>query len=130
MDQAKMHLPFEVNGFTDFSCSRDHMLNAGEAVMGKRLLPPGALHFPIAYTGRSSSVVVSGTPIIRPNGQFKDGEEVVLGPSRQLDYELELGCIIGKPSKMGERVRIENADDHIFGVVIVNDWSGRSLTTS
>lgn len=124
--EAKMHLPIEVKGFTDFSCSTEHLLNAGEAVLGVRSFPPAALHLPIGYTGRSSSIVVSGTPIIRPYGQYRDGEDIGFGPSRALDYELEMGAIIGKPSTFGDRVSINDADEHIFGVVIVNDWSGKT----
>ncbi|KAJ2901684.1 hypothetical protein MKZ38_001554 [Zalerion maritima] len=123
-----MHMPVDVPGFTDFSCSKEHTLNAGEAVMGIRKLPPGMLHFPVGYTGRSSSIVVSGTPILRPYGQFRGAKgEVVFGPSQQLDYEMELGCIIGKPSKFGERVSVNDADEHIFGLVLVNDWSARDI---
>ncbi|KAH7008052.1 fumarylacetoacetase [Ilyonectria destructans] len=125
--EAKMHLPIEVKGFTDFSCSTEHLLNAGEAVLGVRSFPPAALHLPIGYTGRSSSIVVSGTPIIRPYGQYRDGEDIGFGPSRALDYELEMGAIIGKPSTFGDRVSINDADEHIFGVVIVNDWSARDI---
>jgi fumarylacetoacetase len=125
-----MYLPVEVKGFTDFSCSREHMLNAGEAATGVRSMPPGGLHFPIGYTGRASTVVVSGTPIRRPYGQFYDSEKkVVFGPSRWMDFELEMACIIGKPSKFGERVAVGDADEHIFGFVLLNDWSGESRTS-
>ncbi|KAH6892054.1 fumarylacetoacetase [Thelonectria olida] len=122
-----MHLPIEVKGFTDFSCSTEHLLNAGEAVLGVRSIPPAALHLPIGYTGRSSSIVVSGTPITRPYGQYRHGDEIGFGPSRAVDYELEMGAIIGKPSVFGDRVAVNDADQHIFGVVIVNDWSARDI---
>jgi fumarylacetoacetase len=93
--------------------------------MKKRFLPPGFLHFPIGYTARTSSIVVSGTPVTRPRGQFRNGKgDVVYGPTEQMDYELEVACIIGKPSEFGKSVRIEDADDHIFGFVLLNDWSG------
>ncbi|KAK7409679.1 hypothetical protein QQX98_008122 [Neonectria punicea] len=127
VQEVTMHLPIEVKGFTDFSCSTQHLLNAGEAVMGVRNLPPASLHFPIGYTGRSSSIVVSGTPITRPFGQYCDGEEIGLGPSRAVDYELEMGAIIGNPSTFGDRVSVNDADEHIFGLVIVNDWSARDI---
>src|SRR3569833_101640 len=127
VDQVRMHLPVDIRGFTDFSCSIQHVLNASEAATGQREMPPGALHFPIAYSGRASSVVVSGTSIRRPHGQFYEGDKIVFGPSRMLDFELEVGCIIGKPSKLGERVAVQDADEHIFGLVLLNDWSGELL---
>ena len=123
---AQMHLPIAVADFTDFSCSKDHVLNAGEAIQGVRKLPPGFLHFPVGYSGRSSSIVVSGTPITRPLGQYRDECGcVVFKATRQLDFELEVACIIGKPSKFGVPVRIEDAEEHIFGLVLLNDWSGK-----
>jgi fumarylacetoacetase len=127
--QVQMHLPVTVGGFTDFSCSTEHLQNASEAMAGVRELPPAALHYPIGYGGRASSVVVSGTPITRPLGQYhapdKEGE-VVFGPSQAMDYELEMGAIVGRPSKLGEPIAIADADEHIFGVVLLNDWSGES----
>lgn len=68
---------------------------------------------------------VSGTPIIRPKGQFQQGQEVVYGPTRQLDYELEVAAIIGQPTTLGDTIFIDNADEHIFGLVLLNDWSGK-----
>lgn len=121
-----MHLPIAVSDFTDFSCSRDHVLNAGEAVLGKRDLPPGFEYFPIGYTARSSSIVVSGTDIRRPMGQFRDGDNIVFGATKRLDYELEVACIIGKGSTLGEPINIMDAEEHIFGLVLMNDWSGIS----
>ncbi|OIW29733.1 fumarylacetoacetase [Coniochaeta ligniaria NRRL 30616] len=128
--QVQMHLPVSVGGFTDFSCSTEHLLNASEAMAGVRSLPPAALHFPVGYGARASSVVVSGTPIARPLGQYyapDDGEEVVFGPSQAMDYELEMGAIVGPPSTLGEPVAIGDADEHIFGVVLLNDWSARDI---
>lgn len=127
-NDVQMHLPIAVADFTDFSCSKDHVLNAGEAIQGVRKLPPGFLHFPVGYSGRSSSIVISGTPIARPLGQFRDDQgNVVFDATRQLDFELEVACIIGKPSQFGVPVRIENAEEHIFGLVLLNDWSGKLL---
>jgi fumarylacetoacetase len=115
-----------IGDFTDFSCSRSHVLNAAEAVFGKRSLPPGFEYFPVGYHGRTSSIVPSGTPIVRPKGQFRDEEgKVVFGATRRLDYELEVAAVIGKPSVLGEPVAIEDADDYIFGCVLLNDWSGK-----
>lgn len=120
-----MHLPLAVGGFTDFSCSTEHLLNASEAMTGARSLPPAALHYPIGYGGRASSVVVSGTDIARPLGQYSDsGGNVVFGPSRAVDFELEMAAVIGCPSRLGEPIPIDEADEHVFGVVLLNDWSG------
>ena len=119
-----MHLPVEIGDFTDFSCSTDHMLNAGEAVTGLRNLPPSFLHYPVGYISRASGVKVSGTSFHRPWGQFRKDGGVVWAPTEQLDYELEMACIIGKPSEPGKRVKVEDAADHIFGIIILNDWSG------
>jgi fumarylacetoacetase len=118
---VQMHLPVRIGDFTDFSVSAAHVVRAGEAVLGKSFLPPAFKHFPIGYGGRSSSVVVSGTPIERPLGQFvdrKSGDEkkVVLAPSREVDYELEVAAVVGKPVAMGERLYAKDADGHIFGV--------------
>jgi fumarylacetoacetase len=125
--QAQLHMPVRVGDFTDFSCSKDHVVNAGEAVFGKRVLPEGFPHFPLGYGGRSSSIVTSGTPVRRPLGQYRSKTEpgvVEFGPCRELDYELELGCIIGKPVKMDDIATAADADEHIFGVVLLDDWSG------
>lgn len=122
-------MPVRVGDFTDFSCSKDHVVNAGEADFGKRVLPEGFRHFPLDYSGRSSSIVTSGTPIQRPLGQYRSQTEpgvVKFGPCQQLDYELELGCIIGKPVKMGEIATATDADEHIFGVVLLDNWSGNA----
>ncbi|KAI9677112.1 MAG: hypothetical protein M1822_008221 [Bathelium mastoideum] len=127
VENVQMHLPVDVGDFTDFSCSPDHMLNAGEAVTGLRSLPPSFLQYPVGYISRASGVKVSGTSFHRPWGQFRKDGGVVWGPTEQLDYELEMGCIIGKPSEFGKRVKVENAADHIFGIVIVNDWSARDI---
>lgn len=120
-------MPVQTTGFSDYSCSMEHMGNASEAMTGTRLTPPAALHFPIGYNGRPSSVVVSGTSIVRPLGLHYDSTgstDVVFGPSQAIDFELEMAAVIGKPSTLGDRVRVEDADDHIFGLVLLNDWSG------
>lgn len=131
LDNVTMHLPMASSDFTDFSCSKHHVLNAGEAIQKKRYLPPGFLHFPIGYSGRTSSLVVSGTPIVRPKGQFRDAKgRVKYGPTEQLDYELELACVVGKPSILGRSVSNRDADEHIFGLLLLNDWSGKSRPIS
>jgi fumarylacetoacetase len=114
---VRMHLPLQIGDFTDFSVSRTHALRAGEAIMGKSFLPPAFHHFPLGYGGRSSSIVVSGTEIERPVGQMWNAEkDVVFGPSRAVDYELEVAAVVGKPVGMGKRVSMKDADEHIFGV--------------
>ncbi|RDW85617.1 hypothetical protein BP5796_03942 [Coleophoma crateriformis] len=125
--ETRLYLPLAIGDFTDFSCSRDHVLNASEAVFKKRELPPGFEYFPVGYTARTSSIVISGTKIKRPKGQYRDGEKVVFGPTRRLDYELEVACVIGKGNKLGDSIRVEDADEHIFGLVLLNDWSARDI---
>ncbi|KAH8891375.1 fumarylacetoacetase [Thozetella sp. PMI_491] len=127
VDQVQLHLPIKVSHLTDFSCSKEHLINAGGAALGDPSLPPAFLHYPIGYGGRASSVVVSGTPVVRPHGQFKDKTKVVFGPTQSLDYELEMAAVIGRPSKLGEPVFVNDADEHIFGVVLLNDWSSRDI---
>ncbi|KAI3392896.1 hypothetical protein diail_5029 [Diaporthe ilicicola] len=129
VSQVELHLPIEVRGFTDFSCSKQHLLNAGEASTGRRILPPASVHYPIGYGGRASSVRVSGTPVVRPYGVYQQdgGEGVTFGPSQGVDFELEMAAVIGKPSKFGDRVAVKDADEHIFGLVLLNDWSARDV---
>ena len=96
--------------------------------------PPAFFNFPIAYQGRASSVVVSVTPIERPMGQYRDrsseGTPVVFGPSRAVDYELEFAAVVGKPLAMRQRLNATEANDHLFGFVVLNDWSGEYLLPS
>ncbi|KAK1594738.1 fumarylacetoacetase [Colletotrichum navitas] len=127
VNEVQLHLPVKVYGFTDFSCSVQHMMNASEAVRGKAEMPPAAPYLPIGYSGRPSSIVVSGTSITRPYGQYRDGDRIGFGPAQALDYELEVACIIGKPTKLGNRVSVSDADEHIFGLVLLNDWSARDI---
>ncbi|KIV77659.1 fumarylacetoacetase [Exophiala sideris] len=102
---VQLHLPVHASEFTDFSCSKDHNLKAGEAILGIRKLPPSFLHLPIGYGGRASSIVVSGTPITRPKGHYRHGDQLVYDTSRALDYELEIACIVGKPLEYGTSVQ-------------------------
>jgi fumarylacetoacetase len=124
------HMPFEVADYVDFFSSREHATNMG------RMFRPSAqpllenwLHVPIGYHGRAGTIVPSGTPIVRPSGQTKPPGAAVpeFGPSRRLDIELELGFVIGTPSRHGEPVPLAEALDHVFGVVLVNDWSARDI---
>jgi fumarylacetoacetase len=98
------------------------------AVTGTSSIPPGFEYFPVGYHGRSSSIVVSGTGIVRPEGQFRNGEgKVVFGKTRKLDYEMEIAAVVGKTNELGKAVEIVDADEHIFGLVLVNDWSGEFI---
>ncbi|GAB1737213.1 hypothetical protein NU219Hw_g1144t1 [Hortaea werneckii] len=131
IDQVTMHLPITIGDFTDMSCSHHHVQNAAEAMTGKRSAPPAFFNMPIGYAGRCSSIDVSGTPVERPLGQHWAGEpgesEVVFGPSKRMDYELELGCIVGKSIPRKERILASQAEEHIFGYILVNDWSARDI---
>lgn len=130
IDDAVMHMPFHVAEYTDFYSGRQHAENVGTMFRGKEnALPPNWLHIPIGYNGRASTVVVSGTDIRRPLGQMKppDAQVPVFGPCRRLDIELEMGAVIGLPNAMGQPVTVDEADDMIFGYVLLNDWSARDI---
>jgi fumarylacetoacetase len=129
-DRVSPRLPVEIGDYTDFYSSRDHATNVGVMFRGKEnALMPNWLHLPVAYHGRASSVVVSGTEIRRPCGQTKadDAPAPVFGPSRLLDFELEMGFFVGTETRIGEPLSIDRAAEHIFGMVIVNDWSARDI---
>ncbi|QQS30025.1 MAG: fumarylacetoacetase [Sphingobacteriales bacterium] len=124
------HLPVQVGDYTDFYSSKEHATNVGIMFRGAdNALMPNWLHMPIGYHGRSSSLVVSGTSIRRPKGQMQlqDGQPPVFGPSRLLDFELEMAFITGQGKPMGESISTEEADDFIFGLVLFNDWSARDI---
>jgi fumarylacetoacetase len=126
--EARLHLPVFVRSFTDFYASREHATNVGTMFRGAdNALPPNWLHMPIGYNGRASTVVVSGTPIRRPQGQLKGPTEEAprFGPSARLD--IELGAIVGQPSMMGQPVTTAEASAMIFGYVLLNDWSARDI---
>ncbi|SDD44276.1 fumarylacetoacetate hydrolase [Cupriavidus sp. YR651] len=130
MAAATLHLPVEIPGYTDFYSSREHATNVGRMFRDpENALLPNWLEIPIGYNGRASSVVVSGTALRRPNGQIKLPNEArpIFGPCRKLDYELEMGFIVGKPSELGEPVSTADAPAHMFGMVILNDWSARDI---
>lgn len=127
-ERAQMHLPFRVSEYTDFYASRQHAFNVGTLFRGaENALPPNWLHMPIGYNGRASSVVVSGTDVRRPMGQLKRDAGPVFAPSERLDFELELAAVVGTDSTMGERVGVDEAEDMIFGYVLLNDWSARDI---
>ena len=125
-----LHLPVQISGYTDFYSSKEHATNVGCMFRDpKNALLPNWSELPVGYNGRASSVIVSGTDIVRPSGQvkFPDAERPVFSACRKLDFELETGFIVGKPNALGEPIAIENAWDHIFGMVLFNDWSARDL---
>jgi len=129
-DDATLHLPVEIPGYTDFYSSKEHATNVGSMFRDpKNALLPNWSEMPIGYNGRASSVVVSGTPVRRPNGQLKlpDQERPVFGACRKLDIELETGFIIGQGNALGEPIACEDAEAHIFGMVLLNDWSARDI---
>ena len=128
-DAVTSRLPFQIGDYTDFYASAHHATNVGRMFRpdGEPLLPNWK-HLPVGYHGRASSIVTSGTPVRRPHGQTMGAEGPPShGPSRLLDYELEVGFFIGKASQMGEPVAIADALDHVFGMVLVNDWSARDV---
>jgi len=127
---ATMHLPVSVGDYTDFYSSIEHATNVGKMFRDpKNALLPNWRHLPVGYHGRASSIVVSGTPLHRPKGQVmpKDGNGPIYQPSGRVDFELEMGFIIGKENKLGEPVSTKKAEEHIFGMVIFNDWSARDI---
>jgi fumarylacetoacetase len=129
-NDVEMLLPAEIGDYTDFYASKEHATNVGIMFRGKEnALMPNWLHLPVGYHGRASSVVISGTDVRRPQGQMKlpDSDAPVFGPSRQLDFELEVGWLIGTGNEQGLPISIEEAEDHIFGLVLVNDWSARDI---
>ena len=131
MSDAEMLMPVVIGDYTDFYASVFHATNVGSMFRPTNPLLPNYKYVPIGYHGRSSSIVVSGTRIHRPHGQLKDEKDdaPVFGLSRRLDYELELGAFVGPGNRMGEPVRIDEAEEHIFGVCILNDWSARDIQT-
>jgi len=130
LDDVALLLPFAVADYVDFWSSIHHAANSGRIFRpGSEPLPPNWRHMPIGYHGRSATVVVDGTPVRRPHGQSRPDRDAppVYGPSAKLDVELELGFVIGAPSALGEPVAVDRALEHVFGVVLLNDWSARDL---
>ncbi len=129
MAQAEIEMPVAVRNFTDFYASIFHATNAGRAFRPDNPLLPNYKYVPVAYHCRASSIRLSGTPVKRPYGQRKRADEAVpsYGPSRNLDFEVELGFYVGVPSALGETVPIGKAAEHIFGFCLLNDWSARDV---
>jgi fumarylacetoacetase len=127
---ATMLLPVQIGGYTDFYSSREHATNVGSMFRDPaNALLPNWLEMPIAYNGRASSVVISGTPVHRPLGQYKlpDQPRPSFGPCRKLDFELETGLIVGVGNPLGWPITTADAQRHIFGMVLLNDWSARDI---
>ncbi len=126
---CRMALPAAVGDYTDFYASIDHATNVGRMMRPDQPLMPNYPWVPIGYHGRASSLLVSGTPVRRPSGQSRapEAESPAYGPSRRLDYELELGLYVGQGNALGEPVPIGRAADHLFGVCLLNDWSARDV---
>ncbi len=127
---AIMHLPIRVEGYTDFYSSREHATNVGMMFRDPaNALLPNWLHLPVGYNGRASSVVVSGTDVHRPMGQVKPPADDLpsYAACAKLDFELEMACIVGADTALGEAVSIEQAEDLMFGMVLLNDWSARDI---
>lgn len=128
--EVRMLLPARIDNYTDFYSSRDHATNVGVMLRGPdNALMPNWLHLPVAYHGRASSIVPSGVDIARPCGQSRPDEAAapVFGPSRFLDFELELGFFIGPGNELGRPISSGRAAEHVFGMVLVNDWSARDI---
>jgi len=127
---ATMHLPLQIGDYTDFYSSLDHATNVGKMFRDpENALLPNWKHMPVAYHGRASSIVVSGTDIHRPKGQvMKKGRGTPqVQPSERLDFELEMACVIGKENRLGHSISTAHAQDYIFGMVLFNDWSARDI---
>lgn len=130
MSAATMELPVDAGDYVDFYSSLDHASNVGTMFRGPaNALPPNWKHLPIGYHGRSSSLIPSGQDVRRPLGQTRPDPEAppVFGPSQGLDFELEMGAIVGRGTALGQSVSTEEAEDYVFGMVLVNDWSARDI---
>jgi fumarylacetoacetase len=130
LEEVTMHLPFDVADYVDFYCSLDHASNVGKMFRpDAEPLMPNWRHLPVGYHGRAGTVVVSGTAVRRPRGQRKPPTqtEPSYGASQRLDIEAELGFVVGTPSSLGEQVKVADFEEHVFGVVPLNDWSARDI---
>jgi fumarylacetoacetase len=122
--ECHMRLPFTIGDYTDFYASIQHATNVGKLFRPDNPLLPNYKHVPVAYHGRASSVVISGAPVRRPQGQLGEG---IFGATQRLDYEMELGIFIGSGNALGTTIPVEEAEEHIFGFCLVNDWSARDI---
>lgn len=123
-----LHMPFTVADYVDFYSSREHAVNLGRILRpGSEPLLPNWSHLPVGYHGRAGTVVPSGTPLVRPSGQRRGDSGPVFGPTARLDIEAEIGAVVGVPSAQGRPVPLSAFRDHVFGFVLVNDWSARDI---
>jgi fumarylacetoacetase len=129
MDDADLFMPVVIGNYTDFYASIHHATNVGSMMRPDQPLMPNYKHLPVGYHGRASSIVISGTPVKRPNGQTKaeDADAPKYGPCRLLDYEMELGFFIGQGNELGTTIPMSQASKQVFGLVMVNDWSARDV---
>lgn len=128
--EAQMHMPVAIGDYTDFYSSLEHATNVGKMFRDpENALLPNWKHIPVGYHGRASSIIVSGQPIHRPKGQTmpNGAESPAFGPTKRLDFELEMGFICGKDTQLGESISTKDAEDYIFGLVLFNDWSARDI---
>ncbi len=125
-----MHLPVHVPGFTDFYSSKEHATNVGTMFRDpKNALLANWTEMPVGYNGRASTVIVSGTDVIRPSGQLKPNpdDRPIFSPCKRLDFELETAFVVGRGNDIGQPIAVDAATDHIFGMVLLNDWSARDI---
>ncbi|HEX6195753.1 MAG TPA: fumarylacetoacetase [Jiangellaceae bacterium] len=128
MSAARLHMPFTVGDYVDFYSSQHHAENVGKIFRpDSPSLPAAWKHLPIGYHGRAGTVVPSGTDIVRPCGLRRSGDALEYGPSLRLDIEAEVGFVVGVPSELGRPVPVGSFADHVFGLVLVNDWSARDI---
>ena len=129
--EVELLMPVQIGDYTDFYASIHHATNVGSMFRPDNPLLPNYKYLPIGYHGRASSIVVSGTPVRRPAGQTRDAENVppVFGPSKRLDYEMEVGAFIGRGNELGAPVPLADAENHVWGLCLVNDWSARDIQT-
>jgi fumarylacetoacetase len=130
--KVNMRLPVKIQDYTDFYSSKNHAFNMGKIIRGEKdAMQPNWVHLPVGYHGRSSTIVVDGTSVKRPRGQVKPpkAESPSFSESKRLDYEVEVGVIIGKSNEMGSPVPIRETEDYVFGLVLLNDWSARDVQT-
>ena len=129
MDKVEMLMPVKINDYTDFYSSLEHATNVGKMFRPDNPLLPNWKHLPVGYHGRASSIIVSGTQVHRPKGQTlpQGADSPVFGPSRLIDFELEMAFVVGKKTALGQSIPVEDAEDYIFGMVLFNDWSARDI---
>lgn len=128
--EVQLLLPVKVGDYTDFYSSKEHATNVGKMFRDpENALLPNWLHLPVGYHGRASSIIVSGTPVKRPSGQQipADTQQPVFGPSKLLDFELEMAFVVGQSTQLGETIDVNKAEDYIFGLTLFNDWSARDI---